>query len=96
MNLFQKQPADVLDYDLDFSDWLTGSDTITGAVATASTTETADPADLMVNSTQIVGQNVKVWVSAGVSGRSYKVTTTITTSEGRVKQLEFKIRVRDL
>ena len=96
MNLFTKQPADVLDYDLDFSDWLTGSDSITGAVATPSASDPVDPADLIVQSVQIVGQTVKVWVSAGVNGQNYKVTSTITTSEGRVKQLEFKIRVKDL
>jgi hypothetical protein len=91
MNLFTKQPADVLDYDLDFSDWLTGTDVLTGVVATAS-----GPEDLQIQSASIVGQTAKIWISGGISGSTYKVTATISTSEGRVKQLEFKIRVRDL
>lgn len=91
MNLFQKQPGDQLDYDLDFGDWLTASDTITGAVATSSV-----PAELTVLSVAVASPMVKVWVLGGVSGATYKVTTTITTAEGRIKELEFKIRVRDL
>lgn len=91
MNLFQKQPGDQLDYDLDFSDWITASDTITGAVATSSV-----PAELNIVSVVVASPMVKVWVSGGVSGATYKVTATITTAEGRIKELEFKIRVRDL
>jgi hypothetical protein len=96
MNLFTKQPADVLDYDLDFSDWLTGTDVLTGVVATASGPEESNPEDLQIQSASIVGQTAKIWISGGISGSTYKVTATISTSEGRVKQLEFKIRVRDL
>lgn len=91
MNLFQKQPADQLDYDLDFSDWLTDEDTITGAVATSSV-----PEELIVQSVSISGSVVKIWIAGGVSGATYKITATITTSLGRIKELEFKIRVRDM
>lgn len=91
MNLFQKQPGDQLDYDLDFADWLTASDTITGAVAISSA-----PEEFTIGSVVVASPTVKVWVSGGVSGATYKVTATITTAEGRIKELEFKIRVRDL
>jgi hypothetical protein len=94
MNLFQKQPADQLDYDLDFSEWLTGSDTITGAVAVSDAPDEDD--ELVVESVSITDQQVKVWLSGGITGSTYKVTATITTSEGRVKELDFKIRVRNL
>lgn len=92
MNLFQKQPADQLDYDLDFSDWLTDDDTITGAVATSSV-----PDELIVQSVQVFASIalVKIWIAGGVSGATYKITATITTSQGRIKELEFKIRVRE-
>lgn len=90
MNLFQKQPADQLDYDLDFSDWLTDTDTITGVVATSSV-----PLEMPVLSAAVSGATAKIWVAGGLNGVTYKVTSTITTSEGRIKELEFKIRVRD-
>jgi len=91
MNLFQKQPADQLDYDLDFTDWIPTDDTITGASAVSSV-----PDQLSVVSVLISGPVVKVWVAGGVDGANYKVTATITTTRGRVKQLEFKIRVKEL
>lgn len=91
MNLFQKQPADQLDYDLDFSDWLTDDDTITGAEAVSSV-----PDELEVLSVAVAGPIVKIWVNGGVSGSTYKVTATTSTSLGRIKELEFKIRVREL
>lgn len=91
MNLFQKQPVDQLDYDLDFSDWLTDTDTITGVIAVSS-----NPDELEVLSVSLIGAFVKIWVSGGLNGETYKVTSTITTSEGRIKELEFKIRVREL
>lgn len=90
MNLFTKQPADQLDYDLDFSEWLTGDDTITGVEAVSSV-----PEELVILSASIAGSTVKVWVNGGVAGATYKVTATISTAEGRIKELEFKIRVRD-
>lgn len=91
MNLFQKQPVDQLDYDLDFSDWLTESDTINGAVAVSSV-----PDELVVMSVSISGAFVKIWVRGGLNGQTYKISSKITTSEGRIKELEFKIRVREL
>lgn len=90
MNLFQKQPADHLDYDIDFSEWMTESDTITGAVAVSST-----PLELIVNSVGISGSIVKVWLSGGVNGSTYKVTVTTSTQQGRVKELDFRMRVRE-
>ncbi len=91
MNLFQKQPADQLDYDLDFSSWLSGTDEITGVEA-----ESDVPDELVILSASLSDQTAKVWVSGGEDGSTYKVTATISTTEGRVKELEFKIRVRNL
>jgi hypothetical protein len=90
MNLFQKQPADQLDYDLEFSDWLTSGDTINGATAVSDV-----PTELIIQSVSVSGQIVKVWISGGVTGSTYKVTATVTTAQGRIKELDFKIRVKE-
>lgn len=90
MNLFQKQPADQLDYDLDFSQWLTDDDTLVGVTATSNV-----PEELIIESVSIEGQSIKVWVSGGENGETYKVTATVTTTLGRIKELDFKIRVKD-
>lgn len=85
-----KQPADQLDYDLDYSRWLPDGDAVTMAEAVV------EPAgELVVDSVQITDQTVKAWVSGGMDGGTYKITVTASTSGGRIKQSEFRIRVRD-
>lgn len=91
MNLFTKQPADQLDYDLDFSDWMTDGDTITGAVAVSSV-----PTEMEILSVTVTDQIVKVWAAGGETGSTYQVTTTVTTNEGRIKEIDFKIRVKEI
>lgn len=85
-----KQPVDHLDYDVDFSRWLPEDDAITTATAVSDA-----PTDLVVESVQISSPVVKVWVSGGTNGRSYKITVTASTSGGRIKETEFRIRVRE-
>lgn len=86
---FNKQPADIQDYDIDFNEWLTGfSDT------GASHTVTVDTGITKVSSTLIAGV-VKVWLSGGVDGNNYKVTATLTTTGGRIKQAEITIKVKE-
>lgn len=85
-----KQPADHLDYDVDYSRWLPDNDVVTMA-------ETAvEPAgELVIESVQITDQVVKVWASGGQNGGTYKITVTASTSGGRIKETEFRIRVRE-
>ena len=91
MNLgnFVKQPVDVLDYDIDYSEWLTANDNVASAVASVS------PAGLTVQSIFINDPRVKIWLSGGTNGVTYKVTVNTTTADGRLKQDEFKVKVKD-
>lgn len=90
IGLFPKNPIEQMDYDLDFSRWLTDSDTITSVAVTVSPSGA-----LTIPSTQISGQVVKVWTAGGVVGTTYEVSAAVGTSGGRVKEVCFKIRVRD-
>ena len=92
MNLgyFRKQPVEVLDYDIDYSEWLTEGDNVESAIVEVA------PNGLVVESVFINDPRVKVWLSGGTDSVQYKVTVTATTAEGRVKQEEFKIRVKDV
>ena len=89
---FEKQPADVQDFDIDFSEWLTDmGDTARG------------PAGLMVEAKAgltILAQTltdgvVKVWTAGGTDGTTYKITATVTTAGNRVKQAEINIKVKE-
>lgn len=85
---FKQQPAETLDYDIDFSDWLPDADTIVSATVAIS------PAGLS-SSFAIQSPRVKVWCWGGTNGTTYKITVTATTNDFRVKEVEFKLRVKE-
>ena len=90
MKQFDKQPSEVLDYDIDATEWLTQGDNVIGAAITI------DITGLVLDSSTINDDRIKIWLSAGVDGITYKVTTKITTEDGRVKEVDFNVRVRDI
>ena len=87
---FTKQPADLQDYDIDFTEWLAGF-----ADTGASHVVAVDTGITKVSSTLVAGV-VKVWLSGGLDGTSYKITATLTTTGGRVKQAEVTIKVKEV
>lgn len=92
LGMIQKQPADQLDYDIDYSRWLPDGDTITTVTTTV---EPGEEDHLEVVSASISGTTVKVWLAGGQDGWTYKVTVVIATTGGRIKEADFKVRVRD-
>lgn len=86
---FIKQPADVVDYDIDYSDWLSSGDTV------ASATSTVSPTGLTLGTIVVSSTSVKHWLSGGTSGVTYKVTVTAVTTGGRTVQHEFRVKVWD-
>lgn len=89
--IYSKQPGDTVDIDVDLSDWLPSSDTILTATSTAEAGITLGTTSINT-STKIAKQ----WVSGGTTGTRYKVTMTITSVEGRVKEVDFYIKVKEL
>ena len=88
---FTKQPADVQDYDISFVDWLEAlGDTALAVVVTA------DAGITQPIAAAITLGVVKVWVSGGTNGQSYKLTITLTTTNGRTKQVEIVIKVKEI
>jgi hypothetical protein len=87
---FTKQPVDVLDYDIDYSDWLTTGDNV------ESVTVVAEPTGLTVDNKFVNDPRVKIYLSGGSDGATYKITVTTTTADGRVKQDEFKLKVKEI
>lgn len=83
----RKRPDDQLDYDVSFERWLSDGDTITDSTAVA------DPSGINVDSTQVFGSVIKVWLSGGEKGESYNINVTATTAQGRVKEVTFNARV---
>ncbi|CAB4197157.1 hypothetical protein UFOVP1304_31 [uncultured Caudovirales phage] len=87
---FSKQPIEVQDYDIDFNDYLTSqSDTATSFVVSAETGVT-------IASSSLAAGVVKVFVSGGVDGSQYKISATVTTTGGRIKQADILIKVKEI
>lgn len=83
------QPSDIRDYDIDFGEWFPSDDSVTSTVISVA------PVGLTVNYA-IQTPRVKVWLrSGGVSGTTYKVTVKATTTQGRAKEVELKVKVKD-
>lgn len=92
-----KRADDRLDYDVEFERWLSDGDSITSAEAQAKirSKDDSEPTDLLVDSVMVFGTVVKVWLSGGTDGRTYDVTVTASTADGRVKEEKFVIRIKD-
>jgi len=103
MKTFTKQPSEVLGYDIDMTAWFDPlvDDYIVAAPAPAVTITPAVPGDTTLTCTEVIRIGdpcyiVKVWLSGGTSGNSYKVTTVLNTHDGRVKEIDFTMMVQEI
>lgn len=101
---FTKQPRDVLDYDVDMSEWFKGSpgDDIERVEISIASDAEAQP-------TLQVGPGVhpeyvllgadptrfKLWLGGGTEYVDYVVTCLVFTEQDRCKEVEFRVKVRD-
>ena len=88
MKTFYKQPHDKLDYDVDYSDWLVGTDELVGATVTTD-------GDVTIESYTTNSNFVKIWISGGTNGKTSKITCVAETADGRLKEKDFKIKVKE-
>lgn len=100
MNLgkHDKQPAEVKDYPIDYSEWLgeiSGGDTLLDATAAVICITNPANTALLVDRVVVSPAAVSVWLKAGTSGQTYKVTVTVTTAGGRIDESELTLRVKD-
>ena len=85
METFFKDPDSVMDFAVDWSDWL-DSDTIstsTWAVPTGITNDTD------TNTTTVA----TIWLSGGTIGKQYTLTNRIVTAAGRTADRSFKLKM---
>ena len=89
---FFKQPAEVLDYDVDYVDWFSNR-----TDAPASFVVIAETGITVVSSSR-TGFVVKVILSGGTVNVRYKITVRLTTTAGvpLVKEADFTVMVREV
>jgi len=83
---FDHDPDETLDYSIDWTDWLPGSDTI-------SSSDWDVPAGITKETQAATTKVATVWLSGGTDGAEYKLTNTITTVAGRTAQRTIQIKV---
>jgi hypothetical protein len=88
----EKDPYAVLDYTLDFTNWLPSGDTITSITVTAQTI-TGDATPLTIDSSTNTNTLVTANISAGTVGNIYNIEYKIVTTNGLRDSRNFRIKV---
>ena len=83
---FIKDPDAVLDYAMDWSDWLGDSETISSHTVTVDDGLTKD-------SDSESDGIVTIWLSGGTVNNTYNVVVHITTSDSRTDDRTFRVMV---
>lgn len=83
-----KDPAAVLDYTFDWSDWLVGGDTISTSTWTAED-------GITVDSNSKTSTTTTVWLSGGTAAESYRVVNHIVTAGGRTDERTLAVPVEN-
>lgn len=84
-----QQPADRLDWDISFTEFLNENDTLESVGVSSS------PDGLTVQAIISGTQLVKVWISGGVVDEIYKIEVTANTVGGRSKQVELEVHIKE-
>jgi hypothetical protein len=83
-----KNPADVVDYSIDWIQVLRALDN--DSIASA----TWDAPGLSLGAQSVLGTTTSAFISGGIDGQSYTVTCTITTNGGRTIRRQVLLPVR--
>jgi len=87
---FQKQPGEILDYDVDFTDWFSNR-----TDAPASVAAFCDAGITLVSMTR-TGFVVKLIISGGTDGTKYHATVRMTTTAGLIKEADFTLTIKEV
>ena len=100
-----KQPREVLDYDVDLSAWFASIPTDDIQSVDISITSYQEEVPTLVLGPAphqpyiLMGQtpvSFKIWLGGGTDRTEYIVTCVVRTEQDRQKEVEFKIKVRDV
>jgi len=88
----EKDPYSVLDYSLDWTNWMPTGDTISGITITAETIS-GDAAPLTIDSSTNTNYIATANISGGTAGNIYNVEYKIITTNGLRDSRNFRIKV---
>ena len=88
----EKDPYAVLDYSLDWTNWMPAGETISTITVTAETIS-GDSAPLTIDSTSNTDYVATAFISGGTTGNIYNVEYKITTDNSKQDSRNFRIKV---
>ena len=88
----EKDPYAVLDYSLDWTNWMPSTDTISTVTVTAETIS-GDASPLAVDSNSNTDYIATATISGGTAGNIYNVEYKIDTTNGLKDSRNFRIKV---
>ena len=88
----EKDPYAVLDYSLDFTNWMPAGDFISSIIATAETIS-GDSAPLTIDSTNFTNYVATANISGGTAGKIYNVEYKIITNNSLQDSRNIRIKV---
>jgi hypothetical protein len=88
LKTFIKDPSSVLDYRIDWTDWLQPGDTI-------STSNWTVPAGISKDSNTNDTVSATIWLSGGTAGNIYNIVCRIVTAVGRTDERSLDIKVEE-
>lgn len=83
-----KDPDAVLDYKIDWSDWMSTGDAIDTSTWTV-------PAGIAKDSDLSTDDTTTIWLSGGTTGETYSLINHIVTDDGREDDRTVKITVKE-
>lgn len=97
LETFEKQPAEIKDYDVDYSPWLLPMGDTLADIQTPVVTCLSDPDDTSLECFLVLhtAMTSKFWMRGGTDGQRYKLTIQAETAGGRLDESELIFVVRD-
>jgi hypothetical protein len=89
----EKDTAAVLDYTMDWGQWLPTGEVITASTWTVETI-TGDTSPLALTTTSFTSTRAIIKLQNGTAGKIYKIYNTITTTTGLRDRRYFRIKVK--
>ena len=82
-------PNDFLDYTIDWSQWLVGTDTL------STSTWTCTDTIITLTNTTLGTATTIIWVSGGIQGQVYNVTNHVVTAAGRIEERSIQFTINE-
>jgi hypothetical protein len=95
LNRYEKQPSERKDYEVDYSEWLDGTnDTLDDTVVVV--TCLTNPSDTALTVSPLTSaKSIVLWVQGGTDRAKYKLTIKVTTVANRVDESELIFTIKD-